>query len=96
MSKRTPKEIARVASKVLAFVKKHPACNAEAISVGTKLTNAEIFLPIKYLLRLKLIKGKGQARGVRYTAGPKDGGIIITADGLLGTGVVVMKGVKKK
>jgi hypothetical protein len=95
MSKRTPKQIVSVCNKVLAFVRKNPLSNAEAISVGTKLGNAEIFLPIKYLLKLKLVKAKGKARGTRYMAGPKDGGVIVGVAGPKDGGVIIAVAKKK-
>lgn len=68
MTKRIPKQIESDGKKVLAFIKKHPSCNAEDISKGIKMPNNMIALPIRRLLAQKAIKCKGQARGVRYTA----------------------------
>lgn len=94
MTKRTPKQIERAAQKVLTFIQKNPECNAEAISAGTKMDNRLIFLPIKALLKGKVIKAKGKARGTRYTA-RTDGGVIITAGvAKVDTGVIIAKGKK--
>lgn len=89
MSKRTPKQIVSVCNKVLAFIKKKPMSNAEAISAATGLDNTQIFLPLKYLLKLKLVRGKGKARGTRYMAGPKDGGVIVGVAGPKDGGVII-------
>lgn len=64
--KRSPEELAATAGKVLAFVTTHPGTNAEAIKGALGVELAEIELPIKKLLKSKLMSRKGQKRATRY------------------------------
>lgn len=66
--KRTPKQLQKIADRILVYISKHPLCNVEEIQAKLKLTNADTALPIRKLVALKKLKRKGKARGVRYTA----------------------------
>jgi hypothetical protein len=66
--KRTPEEIEKLASQLLAYIAKNPEQRSEQIAEATKLTTGELVLPIKRLLTEKKVKAKGKARGTTYTA----------------------------
>jgi len=66
--RRSPTQIQRTAAKLLAYITKNPGQRSEQISQGTKLSTADMALPLKKLLTEKKIKAKGKARGTTYTA----------------------------
>jgi hypothetical protein len=66
LGKRTPEQIDKQAEKIYAFIKANADQRAEQIARASKMTTAELVLPIKRLLEEKKIKASGKARGTTY------------------------------
>jgi len=64
--KRSPEELAKTVSQVLAHVAEHPGVGAEHIRTALGTSLAVIELPIKKLLASKAIKRRGQRRATKY------------------------------
>ena len=65
--KRTAEEIEAQGEAVLAYLKKNPASNAEAIGAALGMSSAELSLPVAKLLKLKSLKHVGERRGRKYS-----------------------------
>jgi hypothetical protein len=65
--KRTPEEIEKVATKLLAYIASNPGQRSEQIADGTGLPTKDLSLPIRRLLEAKKLKATGKARGTTYT-----------------------------
>ena len=66
--KRTAGEIEAQGEAVLAYLKKNPASNAEAIGAALGMSSAELSLPVAKLLKQKSLKHVGERRGRKYSA----------------------------
>ena len=70
-SKRDPKVIEALQSKVLAHIKAFPGLRIEQINKALGTTTKAIFLPIKKLLAAKAIKATGAKRSTTYAVRAK-------------------------
>jgi len=66
--KRTAEEIEAQGEAVLAYLKKNPASNAEAIGAALGMKTAELALPMAKLIKQKAVKHVGERRGRKYSA----------------------------
>ena len=65
--KRTAEEIEAQGEAVLAYLKKAPASNAEAIGAALGIKTAELALPMAKLIKQKAVKHVGERRGRKYS-----------------------------
>jgi hypothetical protein len=65
--RRRPEEIEKTVGNIVAFLKKTPASNAEAIAAGLGVATRDLVLPIKQMAAGKMLKTTGTRRGTRYS-----------------------------
>jgi hypothetical protein len=65
--RRSPQEIEKTIANIVAFLKKTPASNAEAIAKGLSVPTRDLVLPIKQMAAGKMLKTTGTRRGTKYS-----------------------------
>ena len=64
--KRTPEQIDQAKDKVVALLKKKGGLRSEEIQDATGLSASELSLPLSHLMKAKVLKCEGVARGRKY------------------------------
>lgn len=64
--KRTPEQIDQAKDKVVALLKKKGGLRSEEIQDALSLSGSELSLPISHLMKAKVLKCEGVARGRKY------------------------------
>lgn len=65
--RRSSQEIEKTIANIVAFLKKTPASNAEAIAKGLGVPTKDLVLPIKQMAAGKMLKTTGTRRGTKYS-----------------------------
>jgi hypothetical protein len=69
--KRTPKELEKLAERVLSFVSDNPGSGASEIASGIGVGTKDLVLPMKKLTAAGSVTSKGQKRATKYFRGKK-------------------------
>lgn len=67
-SKRSDADIQKLMDKFAGFVKKNPGLRIEQINAKLGTSTSELALPIRRLVKSRLIRTKGEKRGTTYEA----------------------------